>query len=182
MKESDLPASRKRASVIELSSSDDEGSPIAPFIPKRRRAGEYVKLNCILSELKEVRDSVEKLFSVTSSMSVPIGLRSMLYDTFKCIICQSTPMVPPIIFAKCCKTILGCEHCVDTWYRGEEGQTRTCPKCRSDRAYLETCRLNGLDEFLAIITPLLETSQDSRVDSDDMKIESSSRVVEQLIL
>ena len=73
-------------------------------------------------------------------------------------------MVLPIIFAKCCKSIIGCQNCVDTWYRGAEGQTPTCPRCRSHRAYVETCEFNGLDDFLAAITPLLEAAD--RGDSD----------------
>ena len=112
-----------------------------------------------------MKDSLDKIFTVTNGMSVPIGLRHVLYDTFKCAICQSTPMIPPIIFAKCCKSILGCQSCVDTWYRGAEGQSRTCPRCRSDWAYVETCRLNGLDDFLTVIAPLLEAGPG---DSDDL--------------
>jgi hypothetical protein len=70
-------------------------------------------------------------------------------------------MVSLVIFAKCCKIVLGCQEHVDTWYRGEQGQMRTCPKCRSDRAYVETCKLNGLDDFLTGIPPLLDgTPQD----------------------
>ena len=114
-----------------------------------------------ISELKELKEAVNKLVAVTPSMNIPLGLRSILYDTFKCSICQSTPMQPPIIFAKCCKTILGCEGCVDRWYRGTEGQGRTCPKCRSERAFVETCRMNGMDEFLAVVTTLMDVNSDS---------------------
>ena len=66
--------------------------------------------------------------------------------------------------AEPCKTILGCQQCVDTWYHGEQGLSRTCLKCRSDCAYVETCKLNGLDDFLRGIAPLLETTTD---DGDD---------------
>ena len=45
---------------------------------------------------------------------------------------------------------------INIWYRGEQGQSITCPKCRSDRAYVETCKLNWLDDFLTGIAPLLE--------------------------
>ena len=69
-------------------------------------------------------------------------------------------MVPPIIFAKCCKTLLGCQTCVDTWYRGEQGQARACPKCRGERAYVETCRIVGLDDFMVKIAPLLQENAD----------------------
>ena len=33
-------------------------------------------------------------------------------------------MTPPVIFARCCKIILGCQSCVDSWYRGEDVQER----------------------------------------------------------
>ena len=131
---------KRTSSAINISSSISDEEIIAPLI-KRKRTAEYVKLTNISSELKEVKDSlhVDKLFSVTDGMSVPVGLRSVLFDTFRCAICQSTPMVPPIIFAKCCKSILGCQSCVDTWYCGADGQTtRTCPRCRSEQAYVET--------------------------------------------
>ena len=165
VKDSDLK-DRKRmsSSVINVSSSSSDEELITPFV-KRKRTAEIVKLSNISSEIKEVKDSLNKLFTVTNNMSVPIGLRSVLYDTFKCLICQSTPMVPPIIFAKCCKSILGCQSCVDAWYLGAEGQTRTCPRCRSDRAYVETCRMTGLDDFLTVIAPLLEASSE---DSDNL--------------
>jgi pectin methylesterase-like acyl-CoA thioesterase len=65
-------------------------------------------------------------------------------------------MKPPIIFARCCKSVLGCQSCVDTWYRGDEGQQRTFPNCREARAYVDTCKINGLDDFLTGIAPLLE--------------------------
>ena len=32
-------------------------------------------------------------------LGIPVWLQSMLYDTFKCVICQSTPMVPPVILS-----------------------------------------------------------------------------------
>ena len=41
------------------------------------------------------------------------------------------------------------------WFVGEDGRSRSCPLCRSERAYSETCRLHGLDEFLTAIQPLL---------------------------
>ena len=59
----------------------------------------------------------------------------------------------------------GCQSCVDTRHRGADGQTCTCPRCRGERAYVETCKLNGLDEFLMVIVPLLE---DGQGDPDDL--------------
>ena len=94
VKEADLRG-RKRVSTAanESTLSSDEG-PILPFT-KCRRTAEYVKLAHILSELKEVRSGLDKIFTLTSGMSIPVG--------FRCSICQATPVVPPVIFAKCCK-------------------------------------------------------------------------------
>ena len=39
---------------------------------------------------------------------------------------------------------------MDAWYGGP-GQLRTCPNCRSERAYAETFRLLGVDDFLKAI-------------------------------
>ena len=76
----------------------------------------------------------------------------------------------PVIFARCCKSILGCEACVDTWFGGGQG-SKTCPLCRAERAYTETCRLNELDNFLSTIHPLLaiddEENREPAVNSDD---------------
>ena len=38
-----------------------------------------------------------------------------------------------------CKTVLGCQQCTNTWIY---------PKCRSDRANVETYKLNGLNDFI----------------------------------
>ena len=33
-------------------------------------------------------------------------------------------------------------------YCGSEGMGRSCPRCRAERGFTETCRVNGLTEFL----------------------------------
>lgn len=83
------------------------------------------------------------------------GLYRQLKDTFQCHICRCTPIEPPVIFTRCCHRILGCQTCVDAWYGGEAGISRTCPMCRFERAYSETTTLRGLDDFLRAIQPLL---------------------------
>ena len=84
---------------------------------------------------------------VWSSSTIKLGRKQVL--TFKCHICHSTPMSHPIIFTQCCKTILGCEVCVGAWFGGEEGRSKSCPLCRAERAYSETCRLHGLDDLVS---------------------------------
>ena len=158
MKESELKETRKRSSttnVIDISSSDSD-SEIIPLVKRKRISMDSIKLQRIQDDIKEIKVELSKVFLLTSTMQVPIGLRRLLYDTFRCGICRSTPMKPPIIFARCCKSILGCQSCVDTWYRGDEGQQRTCPNCREARAYVDTCKINGLEDFLTGIAPLLE--------------------------
>lgn len=156
--------------VINISSSESEDGVFTPLI-RRKRTAEAAKLTILSNDIKQVKESVSKIFRLTNNMTIPLGLRQLLYDTFKCSICQSTPMVPPVIFAKCCKSVLGCQQCVDTWYRGEQGQTKTCPKCRSDRAYVETCKLNGLDDFLTGIAPLLEGTLQDEEDYDERNLD-----------
>ena len=166
----DMKDSHRRSAaknVINVSSSESEDGVFTPLI-RRKRTAEAAKLMILSNDIKQVKESVSKIFRLTNNMTIPLGLRQLLYDTFKCSICRSTPMVPPVIFAKCCKSILGC---VDTWYRGEQGQTKTCPKCRSDRAYVETCKLNGLDDFLTGIAPLLEGTLHDEEDDDELNLD-----------
>ena len=160
-KESELKDTKKRGSTSSTSipiSSSDSDSDIIPLVKKKRTrvSMDYIKLQRIQDDIREVKGELSKVFLLTSTMQVPIALRRLLYDTFRCSICRATPMKPPIIFARCCKTILGCQVCVDTWYRGDEGQQRTCPNCRETRAYVDTCKVNGLDDFLTGISPIME--------------------------
>ena len=73
---------------------------------------------------------------------------------FKCRICLTVhlkpPIIitkPPIIITKCCKVILGHELCVNQWYSGPEARSKCCPACQCDMGYNETLLLRGLDDF-----------------------------------
>ncbi len=126
--------------------SDDEDDFAQP--PKRRRHD----MGPVLDEVKALHKEVQAVLQLTPNMKVPPGLYRLITDTFQCQICRKAPISPPAIYARCCKRILGCEGCVDAWYNGEGG--RTCPNCRSERAYAETTRIRGLDDFLLGIDPL----------------------------
>ena len=54
-------------------------------------------------------------------VKLPPDLCKKLHNTFKCNICCSSPIKPPVIFSRCCKRLLGCQECVDRWFGGEEG-------------------------------------------------------------
>ena len=57
-------------------------------------------------------------------------------------------MRPPVVLSKFCKSLLGCEECVNTCYSRPDALTKCCPRCRLERGYTETMRLLGLDDLL----------------------------------
>lgn len=140
---------RKGKEIIRIEDSDSDDVPTHLAGKKLKREDELMK------EVKAIRHDLGAVFTLSKEMKLPPGLFKQLVDTFKCHICHSTPMNHPVIFARCCKSILGCESCVDAWFGGENGRSKSCPLCRAERAYSETCRLNGLDDFLTAIRPLL---------------------------
>ena len=119
----------------------------------------------VFDEVKSLQEQVKLVLELKKGMKIPVGLIVLLKSTFKCTICLST-VKPPPIFARCCKNLLGCEACVNDLY--QDGMTKKCPICRAERAYSETCRMNGFDDFLNGISTLVEeANEDSDLDSSD---------------
>ena len=146
---------KKFGHTADSSSSDNELEP-----PKKKLVYSDIDKN-----IKALRNQVDSLLEVQGTLRLPLSLRKLLLENFKCIVCRSV-MKPPVIFARCCKRIVGCESCVDTWYRGAQSEgnlSQTCPQCRSERAYADTCRINGLDDFLQGIGRMISTAE---LDSD----------------
>ena len=112
-------------------------------------------LEGIREELGSLQDKMDKLFTVTKDMPIPPGLRILLTDAMKCKICLQSPVKPPIILAKCCKTILGCQECVDGWY-SDGGLNKSCPSCQSPQGLSDTMILLGLDELAEGVRDILE--------------------------
>ena len=102
-------------------------------------------------KLSSIDEKLTKILNVSPSFDLPLGFLSLLHDTFQCCICKGSPIIPPAIFAKCCRSILGCSDCVEKWYEGEQGRLKSCPLCRSDRAYADTTKMSGLDDLLTFI-------------------------------
>ncbi|SMN01305.1 hypothetical protein SPONN_2366 [uncultured Candidatus Thioglobus sp.] len=102
-------------------------------------------------DITEIKSYLTTLFTVQKTMKLPIAVRRVVQDSFRCAICQDT-ISPPAIFSRCCRFIIGCEGCIDRWY---EDRSKSCPRCRQERGFSETCRLNGLDEFLQAVKDLL---------------------------
>ena len=100
------------------------------------------------TKLSKIEDVSNKIMKVNSNLQLPLGLSTLLLDAFRCHICQSSPLA---MFARYCNRILGCRRCVDNWYKGEEGPSRTCPLCRNDWGFTDTAKLLGLDDLLLAV-------------------------------
>ena len=85
---------------------------------------------------------------------IPSAFKEALEYTFKCKICQSVTFKAPIILARCCSNIIGCQTCVDTWFSGPNALNKNCPICQQERGYAHTSTLHGLDELVAEVEKL----------------------------
>ena len=109
----------------------------------------------MMDKLTEVAQRLDAVFALTKDTPVALGLKKLLCDSLKCHICHSSPMVPPIIFSKCCRVVVGCEECVTTWFQGPDAFTKSCPHCQAPRAFTETIRVHGLDNLLTELQPVI---------------------------
>ena len=170
VRESDLRPNRPRKNTISLDSDSSDDM----FLPLSKRgkcvSGKQLsESDQLLTEMQGLRKEIGQLFEVNKGLPIPIGLKRIICDTFRCCICQCT-MVPPVIFGRCCKSLIGCQSCTDQWFRGETGlMQQACPKCRAERAYAETCVFKGIDDFLLAIHPLvqLDTETSGALDEED---------------
>ena len=106
-------------------------------------------LENINKSISDLKQDVSQILQVNKEMNVPLGLYKALSDVLKCKICHSIPMKPLLIYMRCCKSIVGCEECINMWYNGEDALTKPCPLCRQDQGYNETLRILGFDDFSA---------------------------------
>ena len=136
---------RSKAADTSTSSSSSESD-----IPKQPRT-KKTSYDNIGKDIKSIKSSLSSLFAVQKTLKIPIALRQVLLDNFRCTICQDT-ITPPAIFSRCCRYLIGCEKCIDKWYTD---RNKSCPRCRQERSFPDTCRLNGLDDFLTIVRDLL---------------------------
>ena len=143
---------RKRPIVLD---SDDDD-----FEPTTKRLRTENKLDIVLDTMDAIKETLSDVMSLTKDTRIPVGLKRLMRDAFKCNICHTVPVRPPVIVTKCCKKILGCEPCVNHWYSGDEALTKTCPACRADRGYNETMLLRGLDEFLIGVRQAIQTEDE----------------------
>ncbi len=143
-----------------LLDSDEED-----FEPRSKKGRKEDKLETILDEVGSLKATLGEMMTLNEDSKVPLGLKRVLRETFKCRICHTVPIKPPVIVTKCCKTLLGCELCINKWYSGADALVKACPACRADRGYNETMLLRGLDDFLAQVRRAVQTEEE-RDDED----------------
>ena len=158
VKKKQLMKSRKRRAVI-TSSSDSENDFVLPKISKIKRksqvkSGDIHMRSDVQNDVAFIKAQVKKIAesSDRSAQKLTPPLKKIMIDSFLCCICH-TVMTPPIVYTTCCNYLLGCKDCVDNWYTSSEPD-KACPRCRQERANLETMCVNGLDEVLIALQNL----------------------------
>ena len=75
VRESDMKDSKKRstANVINISLSDSEDDLLTPLI-RRKHTAEAAKLTIMSNDIKQVKESVSKIFKLTNNMTIPLGV------------------------------------------------------------------------------------------------------------
>ena len=155
---------RRRSSSNYIDTSDDESDVGGGGMSgsTRKKAKLDNTLEAIGQDVSVIRETITEMMTLTADCSMPLGLKRVVNDTFKCYICHVIPVKPPIIVTKCCKNMLGCQECVNTWYSGPDAMLKTCPICRAERGCNETMGLRGLTEFLESIRKIYENNENSR--------------------
>lgn len=115
------------------------------------------KVESLVYDMDTIKGQLKLVFQMTKDTKIPLPLKESIFLAFQCKICRSL-MVPPVIFSKCCRSLLGCVSCVDQWYSGPNGLMKSCPNCSTERCYAETIRMAGMDDFMETIRPLYEDS------------------------
>lgn len=112
-------------------------------------------------ELVGLREMIKDVMDISEAMPIPAPMLKLVKDAFRCKVCLSIPINPPVIATTCCETILGCATCINNWYSGDGGLDKSCPQCRQARGYAHTCPLKGIGEFLDGIKKILKVPSDN---------------------
>ncbi len=147
-----------------------EDDLLAPVSKKRRLrtddntggATATITSNCICEEniddvrreLAAINSKLCDVFQLTKDAKMPLGLKQLLKQAFTCMICRGL-ICPPVIATRCCRSIAGCDSCIKTWYATDR-LDKPCPSCGTERGYVETMRLHGIDDLYEGLKPLLD--------------------------
>ena len=151
---------RRRSAGNYINTSDDESDDDGGMSGStHKRVKLDNTLEAIGQDVSAIRETITEMMTLTADCSMPLGLKRVVNDTFKCYICHVIPVKPPIIVTKCCKNMLGCQECVNTWYSGPDAMLKTCPICWAERGCNETMVLRGLTEFLENIRKIHDNNE-----------------------
>ena len=103
MAQKELHHSGKR-SFCNIDISDDESDTASSMsISTRNKKSKINKMvETIGDDVSVIRETVTDMMTLTANCNLPLGLKQIVRDTFKCYICHSVPVKPPIIVTKCC--------------------------------------------------------------------------------
>ena len=104
---------KRRAPRIDNSSDSEDFMPDVSVTKKRNCDVPSADFLARKEGINCIRSDIQYLYQIDKRMKVPLALYCKLAEVFKCNICQHSP-ITPVIFARCCKSIIGCQSCVDT--------------------------------------------------------------------
>lgn len=133
--------------------ADSSSSDDSEFKPPKTKQPRYSMSPDVEIDIRDIKKSLSSVFKIDKTLKVSCALRVLLIDNFTCIVCHDI-IEPPAIYTRCCKSILGCERCVDHWYES----SKACPRCRAERGFTETSRVSQIDELLRAIKNLGQPS------------------------
>ena len=152
---------KRHCTTIDTESDSDEPTP------KRLKDDTVMRVERIesnvedlLQEVDSMKTSINDILHLNERSKVPVALQRLMQDAFQCKICLCTPIKPPVIMSKCCKSILGCERCINEWFNGPDALLKTCPACNTERGYSETLMLRSLDSFLTEVKSVIQTEDE----------------------
>ena len=149
----------KKSSPVILDDSDEDLAP-------KKRSKFTSDIEDMKEDIADIASAVRDIEELDRTSAVPLAMKNLITDAFKCKLCLQAPMRTPPIFTRCCKTLLGYEPCVNGWYSGTDALTKTCPICRTERGYSETMVLRGIDDFLTGINKIMHPEDNTAGISD----------------
>ncbi|XP_049912421.1 RING finger protein 141-like [Epinephelus moara] len=104
--------------------------------------------------LREVSTTIKELTNLASSnrrttVSLTEAEAAAVKDAFTCIVCKG-PVVEPMV-SSCCHSVVGCRTCIEEWQQ----KSAICPKCRAGDFDINTQKLTGLSDALAVLENIL---------------------------
>lgn len=135
--------SRKRKSYSEMVILDSDTDEPTSKRVKNDISIKLVHIQSKVDDMKEdidtMKEAIQDILHLNERSKVPIALQRSIRNAFQCKICLCIPIHPPAIMSKCCKTIIGCEICVNEWYSGHEALTKTCPSAVLNEDTVKQC-------------------------------------------